>query len=51
MKTLVTAAVLFLFAGNAFGIEISWMYVQHRKYETCRQVNRLAFGLIDEKMD
>jgi hypothetical protein len=27
----------------------SWMYVQNRKYETGRNLNRLAFGLIDEK--
>ena len=25
------------------------MYVQHRKYETGRNLNRLAFGLIDDR--
>lgn len=36
------------FATNAFAVEISWMYVQHRIYENGRTRNRLAFGLIDE---
>ena len=49
MKTLAAAIVLFLLVSNTFAAEISWMYVQHRKYETGRTLNRLAFGLIDEK--
>jgi len=49
MKTLVAVVVLILFVNNAFAAEISWMYVQHRKYESGRSLNRLAFGLIDEK--
>jgi len=49
MRTLVAGVALFLLVSNAFAAEISWMYVQHRKYETGRNLNRLAFGLIDEK--
>jgi hypothetical protein len=48
MRILVAVTALLLFASNAFAAEISWMYVQHRKYETGRNLNRLAFGLIDE---
>lgn len=49
MKTVVSTLLFILFAGNAIAAEITWMYVQHRKYETGRNLNRLAFGLIDEK--
>ena len=49
MRILVAFTALLLFASNAFAAEISWMYVQHRKYESGRNLNRLAFGLIDEK--
>ena len=49
MRTLAAAIVLFLLVSNAFAAEISWMYVQHRKYESGRNLNRLTFGLIDEK--
>ena len=49
MRTFAAAIVLFLLVSNAFAAEISWMYVQHRKYESGRNLNRLAFGLIDEK--
>jgi hypothetical protein len=49
MKTLVAIVGFTLLVSNAFAVEISWMYVQHRKYETGRSVNRLAFGLVDEK--
>ena len=49
MRTLVAGVALFLLVSNAFPADISWMYVQHRKYETGRTLNRLAFGLIDEK--
>ncbi len=42
-------AMIFVFvASNAFAVEISWMYVQHRIYENGRTRNRLTFGLIDE---
>ena len=49
MKTLGAAFVFLLLVSNCFAAEISWMYVQHRKYETNKNLNRLAFGLIDEK--
>ncbi|CAB1059806.1 hypothetical protein D1BOALGB6SA_4571 [Olavius sp. associated proteobacterium Delta 1] len=49
MRSLVTAIALLLFVSDAVAAEITWMYVQHRKYETGRNLNRLAFGLIDEK--
>jgi hypothetical protein len=49
MRPLVAAVAFFLFVSNVLAAEISWMYVQHRKYETGRNLNRLAFGLIDEK--
>lgn len=48
MKKIVVVA-LFIFISNAFAAEISWMYVQNRKYENGRNINRLAFGLIDDK--
>ncbi len=48
MKTVIAAAIL-LFLGEAFAADISWMYVQNRQYESGRNINRLAFGLIDEK--
>jgi hypothetical protein len=48
MKKLVVVA-LFLLISNALAAEISWMYVQNRSYENGRNINRLAFGLIDEK--
>jgi hypothetical protein len=49
MRSLVTAIALLLIASNAVAAEITWMYVQHRKYESGRNLNRLAFGLTDEK--
>jgi hypothetical protein len=48
MKTLVAVIVFILFVGNAFAADVSWMYVQNRRYENGRNINRLAFGLIDE---
>jgi hypothetical protein len=39
----------FLFAGSAYAMDISWMYIQHRVYEDGRTYNRLAFGLTDDK--
>ena len=49
MRSLVTAISLLLLVSNAVAAEITWMYVQHRQYETGRNLNRLAFGLVDEK--
>jgi len=48
MKTLVAVTVFILFVSNAFAADVSWMYVQNRRYENGRNINRLAFGLIDE---
>jgi hypothetical protein len=41
---------IFIFAtGNAFAVEISWMHVQHRVYGAGKDMNRLGFGLIDDR--
>jgi len=47
MKTIIAVVVLILLAGNVFATEVSWMYVQNRRYENGRDINRLAFGLVD----
>jgi hypothetical protein len=39
MKTLVAVTVFILFVSNAFAAEVSWMYVQHRRYENGRILN------------
>ena len=49
MKTFVAVTAFILFVSNAFTAEVSWMYVQHRRYENGRILNRLVFGLVDEK--
>jgi len=49
MRSLVAVIAFFLLVSNAVAAEIAWMYVQHRKYETGRNLNRLAFGLIDQE--
>lgn len=49
MKILLAALAAVLLVSTFFAIEISWMHVRHRKYETGRTVNRLAFGMIAEK--
>ena len=36
-------------AGNALAVEISWMHVQHRAYGNGKVLNRLGFGLIDDR--
>jgi len=48
VKTMIVVAVLMLL-GDAFAADVSWMYVQNRRYENGRNINRLAFGLVDEK--
>lgn len=50
MKKIVVVAIVLL-VSSAFAAEVSWMYVQNRTYENGRNINRLAFGLIDEKGD
>ena len=42
------AVFIFLFLSDAFAAEVSWMYVQNRRYENGRNLNRLAFGLVDK---
>ncbi len=48
MKKIIIVFV-FLLLGDAFAADISWMYVQNRRYENGRNINRLAFGLLDEQ--
>ena len=48
MKKIIVVAVVLLLS-EAFAAEVSWMYIQNRKYENGRNINRLAFGLVDEK--
>jgi hypothetical protein len=48
MKTIVVFTVFILFVSNAFAADVSWMYVQNRRYENGRNINRLAFGLVDK---
>jgi len=40
--------IMLVWASSSFAMEISWMNIQHRIYETGRTLNRLSFGLIDE---
>jgi hypothetical protein len=35
--------------GNALAVEISWMHVQHREYGNGKALDRLGFGLIDDR--
>ncbi len=48
MKKFIIVAVLMLL-GDALAADVSWMYVQNRRYESGRNINRLAFGLVDDK--
>ena len=41
--------IFFYVTGNALAVEISWMHVQHREYGKGNTVNRLGFGLIDDR--
>ena len=45
----VVLCICFYAAGNALAVEISWMHVQHREYGHGNALNRLGFGLIDER--
>jgi hypothetical protein len=40
--------ISFIWVSSSFAMDISWMNVQHRIYESGRTRNRLSFGLIDE---
>jgi hypothetical protein len=41
--------IFFFIVGNAFAVEIAWMQVQHREYAMRKGLNRLGFGLIDDR--
>lgn len=49
MKILGAVVVFILLVSNAIAVEISWMYVQNRRYENGRTLNRLTYGLIDKE--
>lgn len=49
-KTLLVVCFLILSVISAYSAEIAWMYVQHRSYGEGKSLNRLAFGLIDDKL-
>ena len=46
---LILLCIFFYAAENAFAVEISWMHVQHREYGNGKSLDRLGFGLIDER--
>ena len=41
--------IFFYVTGNALAVEISWMHVQHREYGNGKSLDRLSFGLVDER--
>ncbi len=47
--TFVVFCILIFTSGNALAVEISWMHVQHRVYGAGKDLNRLGFGLIDDR--
>ena len=46
---LLILCISFSVTGNARSAEISWMHVQHREYGNRKALNRLGFGLIDDR--
>ena len=46
---LLILCISFYVTGNARSAEISWMHVQHREYGNGKALNRLGFGLIDDR--
>ena len=48
-RTLIVLCILSLTAANAFAFEVAWMHVQQRHYGDGRNINRLSFGLIDDR--
>jgi len=48
MKKIFLLVFILGVATCADAVEVSWMYVQHRLYESGRTYNRLAFGLTDD---
>ncbi len=49
--TFTVFCILILTSGSGVAVEISWMHVQHRVYGAGKDVNRLGFGLIDDRGD
>ena len=45
----IVLCISFYATGNAFAVEISWIHVQHRVYGSGKALNRLGFGLIDDR--
>ncbi len=45
----IVLCISFYVTGNALAVEISWMHVQHREYGNGKALNRLGFGLIDDR--
>ena len=45
----IVLCIFFYASGNALSVEIFWMHVQHREYGAGKDVNRLGFGLIDDR--
>jgi len=49
-KILLIVICIFIYVtGNALAVEISWMHVQYRAYGNGKTLNRLGFGLIDDR--
>jgi hypothetical protein len=45
----IVLCISFYVTGNALAVEISWMHIQHREYGNGEALNRLGFGLIDDR--
>jgi hypothetical protein len=45
----IVLCISFYVTGNAVAVEIAWMQVQHREYGSGKSLNRLGFGLIDDR--
>ena len=43
--------LIFFATSHALALEIAWMQVQHRQYGSGQNINRLGFGLIDDRSD
>ena len=41
--------IFFFIVTNASAVEIAWIQVQHREYGNGRSLNRLGFGLVDDR--
>lgn len=47
--TFIIFCIFMYTSGSALAVEISWMHVQHRVYGAGKDINRLGFGLIDDR--